>query len=119
MTFAQNWKYNKRLIDALVALAAKKGCTPAQLSIAWVASLGEKVMPLPSSSCVLFIITVQQGNDNSRYRRKERTLENLHGADVELSVADLEEIKKILDTNPVHGHRYIKAGDQFDKLLWG
>ncbi|KAI0773744.1 NADP-dependent oxidoreductase domain-containing protein [Fomes fomentarius] len=97
----ENWKYNKRLIDALIALAAKKGCTPAQLSIAWVASLGEKVLPLPSSS------------------RKERTLENLHGADVELSAADLEEIKKILDTNPVHGHRYVKAGDQFDKLLWG
>ena len=45
-------KYNQLLIDALVAMAAKKGCTPAQLSIAWVGALGEKVIPLPGSSCV-------------------------------------------------------------------
>ncbi|KAI0708314.1 aldo/keto reductase [Earliella scabrosa] len=95
----ENWQYNKRLVDALAAMSAKKGCTPAQLSIAWVASLGEKVIPLPGSS------------------RKERTLENLAGADVELSQADLDEIAQIQATNPVHGDRYF--GNDDAAKLWG
>lgn len=47
-------KYNIKLILAFNELAKKKGCTPAQLSIAWVSSLGSHVIPLPGSSCVLF-----------------------------------------------------------------
>ncbi|KAI0751220.1 aldo/keto reductase [Daedaleopsis nitida] len=95
----ENWKYNKRLVDALVAMAARKGCTPAQLSIGWVAALGEKVIPLPGSS------------------RKERTLENLAGGDIELSKAELDEIAQIMATNPVHGERYWGSAD--DLKLWG
>ena len=48
----KNLAHNLRLVDALAAQAVKKGCTPAQLSIAWVGALGEKVIPLPGSSCV-------------------------------------------------------------------
>ncbi|KAI0740687.1 aldo/keto reductase [Earliella scabrosa] len=98
----ETWQYNRRLVDGLVSMASKKGCTPAQLSIAWVASLGEKVIPLPGSS------------------RQERTLENLFGADVELSPADLEEIAQIMATNPVRGDRYL--GDETPEVsgnLWG
>ncbi|KAI0751224.1 aldo/keto reductase [Daedaleopsis nitida] len=68
----ENWEYNKRLIDALAVIAAKKKCTPAQLCIAWVGALGEKVIPLPGSS------------------KKERTLENLYGGDVDLSQENLD-----------------------------
>ncbi|KAI0740678.1 aldo/keto reductase [Earliella scabrosa] len=97
----ETWQYNRRLVDGLVSMASKKGCTPAQLSIAWVASLGEKVIPLPGSS------------------RKERTLENLFGADVELSPADLEEIAQIMATNPVRGDRYLGDETQVSGNLWG
>ncbi|KAI0794174.1 aldo/keto reductase [Fomes fomentarius] len=97
----ENWEYNKRLVDALASLAAKKGCTPAQLSIAWVASLGEKVIPLPGST------------------RKERTLENLHASDVQLSKADLDEIANIMETNPVHGARYFGDEHHENQKLWG
>lgn len=45
-------KHNLKLVEELKAIAAKKGCTPGQLSIAWVGSLGPKVIPLPGSSCV-------------------------------------------------------------------
>ncbi|RPD62073.1 aldo/keto reductase [Lentinus tigrinus ALCF2SS1-6] len=97
--FKENWAYNKCLVDALVAMAKRKGCTPAQFSIAWVGALGDKVIPLPGSS------------------RKERTLENLHGSDVELSEVDLSEIAGIMATNPVRGHRYY--GADVDMKLWG
>lgn len=46
------FKHNMALVDALKAVAAKKGITPAALSLAWVASLGPKVIPIPGSSCV-------------------------------------------------------------------
>ena len=43
-------KHNLKIVDQLKAIAAEKGCTPGQLSIAWVGSLGAKVIPLPGSS---------------------------------------------------------------------
>ena len=48
--YTQNLKYNVLLVEALTSIASKKGCTPGQLSIAWVGALGEKVIPLPGSS---------------------------------------------------------------------
>lgn len=45
--------HNMQLVDKLKAIAETKGVTPAQLSIAWVASLHPKlVVPLPGSSYV-------------------------------------------------------------------
>lgn len=47
---AEYFAHNMAIVDKLKAIADKKGVTPAQLSIAWVASLGKKVIPLPGSS---------------------------------------------------------------------
>lgn len=43
-------KNNAAIVDALKSLATKKGCTPAQLCLAWVCSLGQHVIPIPGSS---------------------------------------------------------------------
>ena len=40
-------KENLKLADAVKALAEKKGCTPAQLALAWVLAQGEDVVPIP------------------------------------------------------------------------
>ncbi|KZT71694.1 Aldo/keto reductase [Daedalea quercina L-15889] len=92
-------KHNLTLVEALKAVAAKKGCTPGQLSIAWVGSLGPNVIPLPGSS------------------KKERTLENLAGGDVELTEADLAEINSIIAKHEVKGDRYF--GNPETAHLWG
>jgi hypothetical protein len=44
--------HNLRMVPAILSLAEKKGVTPAQLCIAWVAALGPHVIPLPGSSSV-------------------------------------------------------------------
>ena len=45
--------HNLQLVDKLKAIADKKGVTPAQLTIAWVASLHPRlVLPLAGSSSV-------------------------------------------------------------------
>jgi hypothetical protein len=51
----QNLKHNFAIVDALTAIATRKGITAAQLSIAWVSALGPHVVPLPGSSCVLIL----------------------------------------------------------------
>ncbi|KAI0061091.1 aldo/keto reductase [Artomyces pyxidatus] len=84
----ENMRHNFAIVDALKAIADKKGITPAQLSIAWVSSLGPHVIPLPGSS-------------NSK-----RTLENLAGGDVDLSADELAAIAKVLETHEVKGGRY-------------
>ncbi|KAH9972578.1 aldo/keto reductase [Lactifluus volemus] len=96
-----NLKHNFVIVDALTAIATRKGITAAQLSIAWVASRGPHVVPLPGSS-------------NSK-----RTLENLAGGDVELSSEDLAEIDKVLETHTVKGGRYVDAVPNEKLLLWG
>lgn len=47
---AENFQHNLALVDALKVIAEEKQITPAALCIAWVASLGPRVIPLPGSS---------------------------------------------------------------------
>ena len=42
---AENLKKNKPLVDAFAAVAKAKGCTPAQLAIAWALDQGEDIVP--------------------------------------------------------------------------
>ena len=44
------WAANAALVEALSKLAAAKGCTPAQLALAWVHAQGEDVFPIPGTT---------------------------------------------------------------------
>lgn len=79
---------NLRLVDALKALAGRKGCTPAQLALAWVLHQGEDMVPIPGT------------------RRIDRLDENLAAADIVLSAQDLGEIEQALPAAQVVGERY-------------
>ncbi|KZT67696.1 Aldo/keto reductase [Daedalea quercina L-15889] len=92
-------KHNVALVHAFEAIAAKKGCTTGQLSIAWVGALGPHVIPLPGSS------------------KNERTLENLAAGDVQLTEADLAEINEAIAKHEVKGDRYF--GNPQIAHLWG
>jgi len=41
---------NLSAADTLAAAAAAKGCTPAQLAIAWVAAQGADIVPVPGTT---------------------------------------------------------------------
>jgi aryl-alcohol dehydrogenase-like predicted oxidoreductase len=79
---------NLRLVDQLRTLAARKGCTPAQLALAWVLHQGEDVVPIPGT------------------RRIERLDENLAAADLVLAPEDLAAIEQALPAGQVVGGRY-------------
>ncbi|KIM87333.1 hypothetical protein PILCRDRAFT_3825 [Piloderma croceum F 1598] len=95
----ENINHNLTIVNALSQLANKKGVTPAQLSISWVSSLGQHVIPLHGSS------------------QCKRTLENLGASDIKLSAEELKEIHEILVNHEVKGDRYF--GDDKAAMLWG
>jgi aryl-alcohol dehydrogenase-like predicted oxidoreductase len=80
--------HNYRLVEALQALAAQKGCTAAQLALAWVLHQGDDMVPIPGT------------------RRLERLEENIAAADIALSSADFAAIEEAFPKGAVQGGRY-------------
>jgi aryl-alcohol dehydrogenase-like predicted oxidoreductase len=79
---------NYALVQALQALAAKKGHTAGQLAIAWVLHQGADFVPIPGT------------------RRLERMVENSAAADIDLTAEDLAEIDAAFPQEQVAGGRY-------------
>lgn len=88
---AGNVEHNLTLVEALRRIAAAKGCTVAQLAIAWVLARGTDVVPLVGA------------------RTRERLAEALPALDVELDEADLAEIEKAVPAGSARGDRYPSA----------
>ena len=82
---------NVALADRVRELAAAKGCTPAQLALAWLLTR-EDVVPIPGTSSV------------------ERLEENAGAIDVRLTRAELDEIERVSPRGAVVGERYHASG---------
>jgi aryl-alcohol dehydrogenase-like predicted oxidoreductase len=83
-----NLPLNLKLVETVEAMARDKGCTPAQLALAWLLSRGEDVVPIPGT------------------RRAERMDENAAALDVNLSAEDLQRIDAALPPGSASGERY-------------
>lgn len=79
---------NQALVDAIGAIAEAKGATRAQVALAWLLAQRPWIVPIPGTT------------------RPHRLLENLGGADVELTAADLAQVGQALERLPVTGDRY-------------
>ncbi len=79
---------NLDLVAAIGAMAADKGCTPAQLALAWVLRQGEDIVPIPGT------------------KRRKYLEDDLGALEVELSDADLARIDDILPPGAAQGTRY-------------
>lgn len=91
---------NQKIVDALGAIAQKKGISNAELSIAFVSNLGAHVIPLPGSS------------------KAHRVKQNLDAGNINLTEEDMKAIKDVLASVEVSGGRYFgKSKEQ--ELLWG
>jgi pyridoxine 4-dehydrogenase len=87
----ENFQKNLQLVQELKKLAAKKGCTPAQLGLSWIKSHNGKIgMPT--------ILPIAGARSEARVRENCETVKFLSD--------ELEEIKSILDSFPVAGSRY-------------
>jgi aryl-alcohol dehydrogenase-like predicted oxidoreductase len=88
---SENVDHNLALVDALRRVAEAKGCTVAQLAIAWVAAQGEDIVPLVGA------------------RTRERLTEALPAAALDLSSDELAEIEEAVPAGSARGDRYPPA----------
>ena len=79
---------NLVLVKALEGIAHKKGCQPAQLALAWLASQGVNVFPIPGTT------------------KRTHLDENLAAMNLTLSNEDLALISEIAPRGIAAGDRY-------------
>lgn len=76
------------MVERLRELASKKGCTPAQLALAWLLSAHDNVVPIPGTSNLA------------------RLEENIAAAGLRLSRDDLDSIDRVSPKGIAAGKRY-------------
>jgi aryl-alcohol dehydrogenase-like predicted oxidoreductase len=87
-----NFDRNLALLDRLQALAAHKGCTPAQLALAWLLARGSDIVPIPGTSSL------------------GRLQENVAAAAIVLSDTELAALESAAPVGVAAGERYAAAG---------
>ena len=87
----ENLQHNLGLVDAIAALAAAKGCTAAQLALAWVLAQGEDIVPIPGT------------------KRRTYLEQNVGALDVVLTPDDLAQLDQALPPGAAAGTRYPAA----------
>ncbi|XP_057754895.1 probable aldo-keto reductase 2 isoform X2 [Arachis stenosperma] len=86
-----NLEKNKTIFERVNEMAAKKGCTPSQLALAWVHHQGNDVCPIPGTTKV----------DNFN--------QNIAALSVKLAPQEMAELESFAAADAVKGDRY--AGD--------
>ncbi len=87
----ENFRLNIELVIRLEEMAAQKGCTPAQLALAWVLAQGDDVVPIPGT------------------KRQEYLEENVGALDVVLDYGELQQINESMPLDAAVGSRYSEA----------
>ncbi|MCB9764668.1 MAG: aldo/keto reductase [Alphaproteobacteria bacterium] len=87
-----NFARNLELVDRVAELAQARGCTPAQLALAWTHARHPHVVPIPGTTKV------------------HRLEENLAAADIALTQAELDALDAILPPDAAAGTRYPASG---------
>jgi aryl-alcohol dehydrogenase-like predicted oxidoreductase len=87
-----NFTKNRALVERLEAIAEEKGCTPAQLALAWLMGQGPDVIPIPGT------------------KRIARLEENLGALEVRLTAAETDRISAAIPIGAAAGTRYPEGG---------
>ena len=88
----ENFEKNIQLVREVEAMAREKGCSAAQLALAWVLAQGEDIVPIPGTKHVRYLD------------------ENIGALEVKLSDGDLRRLDEILPPGAAAGQRYHERG---------
>ncbi len=88
----ENFQKNLALVERVTAMARDKGCTPAQLALAWLLAQGNDIVPIPGT------------------KTRQRLEENAGAVRVRLSADDLKAIDRITPRGAAAGERYAPEG---------
>ena len=85
---AENFAHNRDLVAVVEATAARKGCTPAQLTLAWLLAQGDDVVTIPGT------------------RYPARLDENLGALEVRLTAEEITALSDAIPPGAAAGTRY-------------
>jgi aryl-alcohol dehydrogenase-like predicted oxidoreductase len=88
----ENFRRNIELVHEVEKMAEAKGCTTAQLALAWVLAQGEDIVPIPGTKHVKYLD------------------DNIGALEVKLSRDDLDRLDAILPPGAAAGQRYHERG---------
>ncbi|GAA6056060.1 hypothetical protein JCM3770_007005 [Rhodotorula araucariae] len=88
----ENWTRNYRIVEEFGRLAKAKGCTPAQLALAWLIHQGDNIIPIPGTKSEKYLV------------------ENFAAGEIDLSQDELAEIRRVIEANQPVGTRYQEEG---------
>ncbi|MDB4897103.1 MAG: aldo/keto reductase, partial [Firmicutes bacterium] len=87
----ENFQRNLDLVKRIEEIAAQKGCSPAQLALAWLLAQGEDIVPIPGT------------------KRRKYLEENLGALEVRITEEDLARIEAAAPRGAAAGERYAEA----------
>jgi len=85
---SENTKNNQEVLEKIVKMAKGKGCTSAQLCLAWLLAQGDNIVPIPGTKRVQYLE------------------ENLLATRIELTCEDLRRLDEIAPIGSFSGERY-------------
>ncbi len=88
----ENFQKNLDLVRHVEKTASRKGCTPAQLALAWLLHRGDDLVPIPGTTHV------------------ENLEDNVGALGVTLTQRDLERIDAVFPKGAAAGERYMEGG---------
>ena len=83
-----NFAANQKLADVVTDFAKRKGCTPAQVALAWVLAQGDDIVPIPGT------------------KRLQYLEDNLGALEIDLSGRECRELEQALPLGAAAGERY-------------
>ena len=84
----ENLEHNKTIFERINETAARKGCTPAQLALAWVHHQGDDVVPIPGTTKI------------------ENFNQNIGALSVKLTPEEMAQLESFASADAVKGDRY-------------
>lgn len=87
-------KANQAVVEVVASLADQKGATPAQVALAWLLAQKPWIVPIPGTT------------------KLHRLEENLGGADVQLSAAEIRQLTEAAAAIPIQGERYPESAQR-------
>jgi aryl-alcohol dehydrogenase-like predicted oxidoreductase len=84
----ENFEHNRELAEHVQELAEEKGCTPAQLALAWVLSRGDDVVPIPGT------------------KRRTYLEQNAAASEISLTDDELHRLDEVFPPGAAAGDRY-------------
>lgn len=91
----ENQDNNTKLAEGFAELAKQKGCSPAQLALAWVLAQGDNIIPIPGT------------------KKQDKLRDNAGSVDVVVTDDDKQNIEALLLKYPNVGDRYNENNKRF------